>query len=50
MNGMWIVFRQSDVHGLPLCWDFITVSPKAQPIEKLVMKLTTNAQMNYAGY
>jgi len=28
---MWIVFRQSDVDGLLLCWYFITVSRQLKP-------------------
>jgi len=31
--------------GLQQCWDFITVSRQQEPIEKLVMKLPTNAQL-----
>ena len=32
-------------YGLLLCWYFITVSPEPQPIEKLMMKITTKAQL-----
>jgi len=45
MNVMWIVFRQSDVDGLLLCWYFMMSSPEPQPIEKLMMKITTKAQL-----
>ena len=35
-----------NVHGLLLCWDLIMSSPGPKPSEKLMMKLTTNAQKN----
>jgi hypothetical protein len=31
-----------NVYGLLLCWHFITSSPEPQPIEKLMMKITTS--------
>jgi hypothetical protein len=37
----------ANASGLLLCWDFITISRQLKPIEKLMMKLTTNAQKNY---
>jgi hypothetical protein len=30
--------------GLLLCWYFMMSSPEPQPIEKLMMKLTTKAE------
>jgi hypothetical protein len=36
-----------NVHGLLLCWHFIIVSRQQEPIEKLMMKLTTNAEMKF---
>jgi len=37
--------------GLLLCWHFIMSSPKPQPIEKLMMKITTKAgRIPSAGY
>ena len=35
-----------NVDGLLLCWNFINVSRQQEPIEKLLMELITNAQMN----
>jgi len=32
-------------HGLLLCWYFIMSSPEPQPIEKLMLKITTKAQL-----
>jgi len=32
-------------HGLLLCWYFMMSSPEPQPIEKLMMKITTKAQL-----
>ena len=34
-----------NVDGLLLCWYFIMSSPKPQPIEKLMMKITTKAHL-----
>uniref|UniRef100_UPI0023EAC305 hypothetical protein n=1 Tax=Terrimonas pollutisoli TaxID=3034147 RepID=UPI0023EAC305 len=37
--------------GLLLCWYFIMSSPEPQPIEKLMMKITTKAdRIPSAGY
>jgi hypothetical protein len=35
----------ANASGLLLCWDFISVSRRPQPIEKLMMKMTTNAHL-----
>ena len=32
-------------YGLLLCWYFIMFSPEPQPIEKLMMKITTKAHL-----
>jgi len=32
-------------NGLLLCWYFIMSGPEPQPIEKLMMKITTKAQL-----
>jgi hypothetical protein len=32
-------------YGLLLCWYFIMSSPEPQPIEKLMMKITTKAHL-----
>jgi hypothetical protein len=34
----------ANVDGLLLCWYFIMSSPEPQPIEKLMMKVITNAE------
>jgi len=33
--------------GLTLCWYFIMSSPEPQPIEKLMMKITTKSQIEF---
>jgi hypothetical protein len=35
----------ANVDGLLLCWYFMMSSPEPQPIEKLVMKITTKAHL-----
>jgi len=35
----------ANVDGLLLCWYFIMSSPEPQPIEKLMMKITTKAHL-----
>jgi hypothetical protein len=40
-----------NVDGLLLCWYFIKSSRQPKPIEKLLMKITTNAdRITSAGY
>ena len=50
---MYRMFNRVTYNGqsLLLCWYFIMSSPKPQPIEKLMMKITTKAdRITSAGY
>jgi len=39
------VSLDANVDGLLLCWHFIMSCPEPQPIEKLMMKITTKAHL-----
>ena len=41
----WSDCIAGNVDGLLLCWYFIMSSPEPQPIEKLMMKITTKAHL-----